>query len=35
MGEGAASGPRRHIPYGVSIALGTFWAMVWQHSRLG
>ncbi len=33
--EGAASGPRRHIPYGVAIALGTFWAMWWQHDRLG
>lgn len=30
--EGASS---RHIPYGVAIALGTFWAMVWQHDRLG
>lgn len=33
--EGAASAPRRHIPYGVAIALGTFWAMWWQHDRLG
>ena len=30
-----ASAPRRHIPYGVAIALGTFWAMWWQHDRLG
>ncbi|WNG38093.1 prepilin peptidase [Archangium minus] len=35
MQEGAVSGPRRHIPYGVAIALGTFWAMWWQHDRLG
>jgi prepilin peptidase CpaA len=35
MQEGAASEPRRHIPYGVAIALGTFWAMWWQHERLG
>ncbi|HEX8441484.1 A24 family peptidase [Archangium sp.] len=35
INEGAASGPRRHIPYGVAIALGTFWAMWWQHDRLG
>lgn len=35
MREGAASGPQRHIPYGVAIALGTFWAMWWQHDRLG
>ncbi len=35
MQESAGSGPRRHIPYGVAIALGTFWAMWWQHDRLG
>ncbi|WP_163870659.1 A24 family peptidase [Myxococcus eversor] len=26
---------RRHIPYGVAIALGTFWALWWQHESLG
>jgi prepilin peptidase CpaA len=26
---------QRHIPYGVAIALGTFWALWWQHSSLG
>ena len=25
---------QRHIPYGVAIAVGTFWAMWWQHSNL-
>jgi len=35
MHEGAVGAPRRHIPYGVAIALGTFWAMLWQHDRLG
>jgi prepilin peptidase CpaA len=35
MQESTESGPRRHIPYGVAIALGTFWAMWWQHDRLG
>jgi prepilin peptidase CpaA len=35
MHEGAAGGQQRHIPYGVAIALGTFWAMWWQHDRLG
>jgi prepilin peptidase CpaA len=35
MQEGAEDAPRRHIPYGVAIALGTFWAMWWQHDRLG
>ncbi|OJH35036.1 A24 family peptidase [Cystobacter ferrugineus] len=35
MQEGAVDAPRRHIPYGVAIALGTFWAMWWQHDRLG
>ncbi len=35
MREVSSSGPRRHIPYGVAIALGTFWAMWWQHDRLG
>lgn len=33
--ESATDAPRRHIPYGVAIALGTFWAMWWQHDRLG
>jgi prepilin peptidase CpaA len=27
----ARPGPERHIPYGVAIALGTFWALWWQH----
>jgi prepilin peptidase CpaA len=35
MHEGVASEPRRHIPYGVAIALGTFWAMWWQHGGWG
>ncbi len=35
MDEGAANAPGRHIPYGVAIALGTFWAMYWQHDKLG
>lgn len=25
-------GPRRHIPYGVAIAVGCAWAMWWEHS---
>lgn len=25
---------RRYIPYGVAIALGSFWAMWWQHSTM-
>jgi prepilin peptidase CpaA len=25
---------RRHIPYGIAIALGCFWAMWWEHSRV-
>lgn len=25
-------GPRRHIPYGVAIAVGCVWAMWWEHS---
>lgn len=31
------SGPaaQRHIPYGVAIALGTFWAMWWQQTNSG
>jgi prepilin peptidase CpaA len=28
-----APATQRHIPYGVAIALGTFWAMWWQHSN--
>lgn len=35
MHESAVSASPRHIPYGVAIALGTFWAMWWQHDRLG
>ncbi|QSQ27244.1 prepilin peptidase [Pyxidicoccus parkwayensis] len=27
----ARPGPQHHIPYGVAIALGTFWALWWQH----
>ena len=26
--------PGRHIPYGIAIALGSFWAMWWEHSNL-
>ncbi|MBJ6765201.1 prepilin peptidase [Myxococcaceae bacterium JPH2] len=33
--EDADIGPRHSIPYGVAIALGTFWAMWWQHKSLG
>lgn len=33
--EDSVPGPGRHIPYGVAIALGTFWAMWWQHENLG
>jgi prepilin peptidase CpaA len=29
----AAPGAQRHIPYGVAIALGTFWAMWWQQTN--
>ena len=25
--------PGRHVPYGVAIALGSFWAMWWEHSQ--
>ena len=28
------TGPGRHIPYGVAIALGSFWAMWWDHANL-
>ncbi|MBZ4416610.1 prepilin peptidase [Myxococcus sp. RHSTA-1-4] len=31
----ARPAPQRHIPYGVAIALGTFWALWWQHGSLG
>lgn len=27
------SGPLRHIPYGVAIAVGCAWAMWWEHSN--
>ena len=27
------AGPARRIPYGVAIALGSFWAMWWEHSN--
>jgi prepilin peptidase CpaA len=30
----AAPVAQRHIPYGVAIALGTFWAMWWQQTNL-
>lgn len=29
----AVQGAQRHIPYGVAIALGSFWAMWWEHTR--
>ena len=29
----AAPATERHIPYGVAIAIGTFWAMWWQHTN--
>jgi prepilin peptidase CpaA len=29
-GGGEREGPTRHIPYGVAIALGSFWAMWWD-----
>jgi Flp pilus assembly protein protease CpaA len=28
-----ALGAPRHIPYGVAIAVGTFWAMWWQQTN--
>ncbi|NVJ06493.1 prepilin peptidase [Myxococcus sp. AM001] len=31
----AQPAPQRHIPYGVAIALGTVWALWWQHGTLG
>jgi prepilin peptidase CpaA len=34
MRPGSETGQRRHIPYGVAIALGTFWAMWWHYERL-
>ncbi|MCE9672464.1 A24 family peptidase [Myxococcus stipitatus] len=33
--EDAQPAAQRHIPYGVAIALGTFWALWWQHESLG
>lgn len=33
--DDARPAPQRHIPYGVAIALGTFWALWWQHGSLG
>lgn len=30
---GAVHEARRHIPYGVAIALGSLWAMWWEHTR--
>ncbi|TQF09724.1 prepilin peptidase, partial [Myxococcus llanfairpwllgwyngyllgogerychwyrndrobwllllantysiliogogogochensis] len=33
--SGAQPTERRHIPYGVAIALGTLWALWWQHESLG
>ncbi len=35
MREDSVQGTARHIPYGVAIAVGTFWAMWWQHENLG
>ncbi|WP_434299758.1 A24 family peptidase [Corallococcus exiguus] len=35
MREETSPTPVRHIPYGVSIAVGTFWAMWWQQQHLG
>jgi prepilin peptidase CpaA len=29
----AVEGARRHIPYGVAIALGSLWTMWWEHTR--
>ena len=26
--------PPRHIPYGIAIAVGSFWAMFWQQSAM-
>lgn len=31
--EDTVPAPQRHIPYGVAIALGTFWAMWWQQTN--
>jgi prepilin peptidase CpaA len=31
--ESAATAPARHIPYGVAIAVGSFWAMWWHSAR--
>jgi prepilin peptidase CpaA len=28
-----AAVPTRHIPYGVAIAVGSLWAMLWQHAN--
>ncbi len=30
---GVVDVPARHIPYGVAIALGSFWAMWWDKSK--
>lgn len=29
----AVQGAQRHIPYGVAIALGSLWAVWWEHTR--
>lgn len=34
LSAGEQPSTQRHIPYGVAIAVGTFWAMWWQHSNL-
>lgn len=28
------AGPRRHIPYAIAIAIGSFWAMWWERSKV-
>ncbi|MDY7230870.1 A24 family peptidase [Hyalangium rubrum] len=33
--EDSTPAAQRHIPYGVAIALGTFWAMWWQQTNSG
>ncbi len=33
LSKDAVQGPSRHIPYGVAIALGSFWAMWWDTSN--
>jgi prepilin peptidase CpaA len=33
LSKNAVDAPARHIPYGVAIALGSFWAMWWDKSN--